>query len=251
MKIFTEHQERWLTGIGLLIVVATIGIIDSYIVMWTFLGAIYILAFHEAMLLFKLNVLGAYIWAMLLWVFAYFYPNPDDLFFVMALIFAGSLAYLHNFDKRLLLPFLYPASGFFFFLALYKDYHIFTLFWLLSTVAIVDIGAFLVGKVIGKHPFSDTSPNKTWEGVIGGLVLATIVGSIVGSTIVPLEIAIVVTFVTALAAIFGDLFESYLKREAGVKDSGNILPGHGGMLDRVDGFIFGAPTMLILLRSLL
>jgi phosphatidate cytidylyltransferase len=251
MKIFTDHQERWLTGLGLFVLVAIIGILDNYVVMWTFIGVIYILAFHEAMLLFKLRSLGAYMWAMLLWVFAYFYPNPDDLFFVIAMIFAGSLAYLHNFDKRLILPFLYPASGVFFFLVLYKDYHVLTLFWLLVAVSMSDIGAFLVGKAIGKTKFSDTSPNKTWEGVIGGVVLATVFGSFVGSYIVPFGIALVVTFVTAVASIFGDLFESYIKREAGVKDSGNILPGHGGVLDRIDGFIFGAPTMLILLRALL
>ena len=55
----------------------------------------------------------------------------------------------------------------------------------------------------------------------------------------------------AFASIFGDLFESYLKREAGVKDSGDILPGHGGILDRIDGYIFGAPMMVITLRVLL
>jgi len=250
-KIFTDHQERWLTGIGLLALVGIIGWIDSFFVMWVFLGAIYIFAFYEAMKLFKLTSSAAYVWAVLLWIIAYFYPNPDDLFFLIAIIFAASLAYFHNFDKRLILPFLYPVSGVLFFLILYADYGIQAMFWLLVTVALTDVGAFFTGKAIGKTKFSDTSPNKTLEGVIGGVVLATTVGTYVGLFIAPFWIALIVTLVTSVSSIFGDLFESYLKREAGVKDSGDILPGHGGILDRIDGYLFGAPMMIISLRAFL
>jgi len=250
-KIFTDHQERWLTGIGLLALVGLIGWIDSFFVMWVFLGAIYIFAFYEAMKLFKLTSSGAYVWAVLLWIIAYFYPNPDDLFFLIAIIFAASLAYFHNFDKRLILPFLYPVSGVLFFLILYADYGIQAMFWLLVTVALTDVGAFFTGKAIGKTKFSDTSPNKTLEGVIGGVVIATIIGTYVGLLIAPFWIALIVTLVTSVSSIFGDLFESYLKREAGVKDSGDLLPGHGGILDRIDGYLFGAPMMIIALRAFL
>jgi len=250
-KIFTDHQERWLTGIGLLALVGIIGWIDSFFVMWVFLGAIYIFAFYEAMKLFKLTSSAAYVWAVLLWIIAYFYPNPDDLFFLIAIIFAASLAYFHNFDKRLILPFLYPVSGVLFFLILYADYGIQAMFWLLVTVALTDVGAFFIGKAIGKTKFSDTSPNKTLEGVMGGVVIATIVGTYVGLLIAPFWIALIVTLVTSVSSIFGDLFESYLKREAGVKDSGDLLPGHGGILDRIDGYLFAAPMMIIALRAFL
>jgi len=250
-KFFTDHQERWLTGIGLLALVGFIGWIDSFFVMWVFLGAMYIFAFYEAMKLFKLTSSAAYVWAVLLWIIAYFYPNPDDLFFLIAIIFGASLAYFHNFDKRLILPFLYPVSGILFFLVLYADYGIQAMFWLLVTVALTDVGAFFTGKTIGKTKFSDTSPNKTLEGVIGGVVIATLAGTYAGLHIAPFWTALVVTFVTALASVFGDLFESYLKREAGVKDSGDILPGHGGILDRIDGYLFGAPMMIIALRAFL
>jgi phosphatidate cytidylyltransferase len=251
MNIFTDHQARWLTGIGLLLVVGFIGWLDNYFVMWAFLGVIYIFAFYEAMKLFRLSNTSAYFWATLLWVFAYFFPNPDDLFYLVAIIFGGSIAYLHNFDKRLILPFLYPASGVFFFLILYRDFGIEAMVWLLVTVALTDVMAFFTGKAIGKTKFSDTSPNKTLEGVAGGIVFATIFGSMAGSYVAPTSIAIVVTFFTSVSSIFGDLFESYLKREAGVKDSGDILPGHGGILDRIDGYIFGAPMMVLALRALL
>jgi len=250
-KFFTDHQERWLTGIGLLALAGFIGWIDSFFVMWVFLGTMYIFAFYEAMKLFKLTSSGAYVWAVLLWLIAYFYPNPDDLFFLIAIIFAASLAYFHNFDRRLILPFLYPVSGILFFLVLYADYGIEAMFWLLVTVALTDVGAFFTGKAIGKTKFSDTSPNKTLEGVVGGIVIATLVGTYVGLHIAPFWTALIVTFVTSLASIFGDLFESYLKREAGVKDSGDILPGHGGILDRIDGYLFGAPMMIIALRAFL
>lgn len=250
-KIFTEYQERWITGIGLLILVGFIGWIDNFFIMWLFLGVIYIFAFYEAMKLFNLTSSGAYLWAIVLWLIAFFYPNPDDLFFFMAVIFASSLAYFHNFDKRLLLPFLYPVSGILFFLILYQDFGIASMFWLLVTVALTDIGAFFTGKAIGKTKFSDTSPNKTLEGVFGGIVVATIAGTYAGLYVVEFWIALSVSFVTAIASVFGDLFESYLKREAGVKDSGDLLPGHGGILDRIDGYLFGAIMMVVALRALI
>ena len=250
-KIFTDYQARWITGIGLLALVGFIGWLDSFFVMWTFLGIVYMFAFYEAMKLFKLVAPSAYFWAAFLWLVAYFYPNPDDLFFFIAVIFASSLAYFHNFDKRLLLPFLYPVSGILFFLILYQDFGIESMFWLLVTVALTDMGAFFTGKAIGKTKFSDTSPNKTLEGVFGGIIIATAAGSFAGLFVVDLWIAFIVTLVTSIASVFGDLFESYLKREAGVKDSGDILPGHGGILDRIDGYLFGAVIMVIALRSLI
>ena len=245
----TDFQKRVLTAIGLLGLVGFIGWVDNFFTMWLFLGVVYIFAFYEAMKLFNLKNTSAYFWAIVLWIIAYFYPNPDDLFFLIAIIFAGSIAYFHNFNQRLLLPFLYPVSGILFFLVLYVDYGVQAMLWLLVTVALTDVGAFFVGKAIGKTKFSDTSPNKTLEGVFGGILVATIFGTYIGLNIVPFWIALVVTFITASSSIFGDLFESYLKREAGVKDSGDILPGHGGILDRIDGYLFGAPMMIIALRA--
>ncbi|MBD3789312.1 MAG: phosphatidate cytidylyltransferase [Campylobacterales bacterium] len=250
-KFFTDYQERWMTGLVLLALVAFIGWIDSFFIMWTFLGAIYIFAFYEAMKLFDLTAPSMYVWAIVLWIVAYFYPNPDDLFFFMAIIFAGSLAYFHNFDKRLLLPFLYPVSGILFFLILYEDFGIESMFWLLVVVALTDVGAFFTGKAIGRTKFSDTSPNKTLEGVFGGVIIATLVGSFAGLYVADWGITFIVSLATSVASVFGDLFESYLKREAGVKDSGDLLPGHGGILDRIDGYLFGAVIMVIALRSLL
>ena len=205
-KFFTDYQERWLTGLGLLALVGFIGWVDNYFIMWLFLGVVYMFSFYEAMKLFKLVSPAAYFWASFLWFFAYAYPNPDDLFFLIAIIFGAFLAYFHNFDKRLILPFLYPIGGIFFFLILYKDFGIQTMLWLLITVALTDIGAFFIGKAIGKTKFSDTSPNKTLEGVVGGVIVATIFGTYAGLYIAPFWIALIITFLTAIASIFGDLF---------------------------------------------
>ena len=95
-KLFTDYQARWLTGIGLLALVGFIGWVDNFFVMWTFLGVVYIFAFYEAMKLFKLTGPSMYVWAVLLWLVAYFYPNPDDLFFFMAVLFEHSASHLHR-----------------------------------------------------------------------------------------------------------------------------------------------------------
>jgi len=247
----SEFQQRLITGVGLFALVLVIGLIDSFTLTWAFLGVVYIIAFFEAMRLFELRSNSAFFWAVFIWIVAYFYPNPDDLFFLIAVIFGASIAYFHNFDKRLLLPFLYPASGMLFILMLYRDFGIMTMLWLVATITLTDTGAYFTGKNFGKTKFSDTSPNKTLEGVFGGVLLATVAGTIIGTFVVPFWIAAAVTLATSLSSVFGDLFESYLKREAGTKDSGDILPGHGGVLDRIDGYLFGAIMMLISMRALI
>ncbi len=120
--------------------------------------------------------------------------------------------------------------------------------WILVLLAGVwsfDTGAYLVGRAIGRRPFLPwISPKKTLEGVLGGLVVATVVVALVlwisGSS--PLE-ALILGPLLGVVAQSGDLAESLLKRSAGVKDSGTLLPGHGGILDRVDSILFAAPVL--------
>lgn len=253
MKFITDNKERWITGVALLVVTLLVGYIDNKFVMWLYLGAFYLVGFNEAVKLFEVKQKSPYIYAVIIWIIAYVYPNPDDLFFLMAIFFGAKLAYTKEHDKKkLILPFLYPAVGFLFLFMLYTTYGINWLIWLLVVVAFTDVGAFFVGKSIGKTPFSPTSPNKTLEGVIGGVLVATIAGTIFAYSmdLDTVFIALVISLFTAIASIFGDLFESYLKREAGVKDSGTLLPGHGGVLDRLDGYLFGSVIMIILLRAI-
>lgn len=124
---------------------------------------------------------------------------------------------------------------------------------LLFTVWAYDTGAFLVGRTIGRTPFlRHISPSKTVEGVVGGVVASTIVVGLMlwGLGQNPLH-ALVLGPLTALAAQAGDLAESVIKRAAGAKDSGTLIPGHGGMLDRVDSFIFAAPVMTLYVLAFL
>ena len=112
-----------------------------------------------------------------------------------------------------------------------------------------DTFAYLVGKSIGKHKLLErVSPKKTIEGFIGGMVF-TIIASIIISqfyTFFNVTLWIITAIIISLFGTLGDLVESKFKREAGVKDSGNIMPGHGGILDRLDSVIFVVPFLYIL-----
>jgi phosphatidate cytidylyltransferase len=117
--------------------------------------------------------------------------------------------------------------------------------WVLGIVWATDIGAYLVGRTFGRSKLAPAiSPGKTWEGLIGGTACA-VAGALASSVLVEgpgiLELA-VLGFAVALCAQAGDLLESWFKRYFGFKDSGRIMPGHGGILDRVDG-LFAAATI--------
>ncbi len=250
MSILSQSRTRILTGVALVALVLFVGWIDNFFLVWTTLGIAYMFAFYEAGRLFGLHSNSSFAYALIIWLLAAIYPYPDDLFVLMGVVFASYAAYKPKTDWRLFLPFAYPTAGMLFFLTLYLDYGMSAMLWLIVVVALTDIGAYIVGKTIGKHQFSKTSPNKTLEGVIGGVVIATIAGVWFGVHIVDLDKAIMITLAVSISSIFGDLYESYLKRAAGVKDSGDILPGHGGMLDRIDGYLFSTIVMVILLRGL-
>ena len=118
--------------------------------------------------------------------------------------------------------------------------------WLWLIVAASDTGAFFCGSYCGKRRLSPRiSPNKTVEGALGGLALALVVGAVFEMLFihnVSFWGSLGFAAVTAAAGQIGDLFESALKRAGGIKDSGHLLPGHGGILDRLDGVIFAAPV---------
>lgn len=120
------------------------------------------------------------------------------------------------------------------------------LFWLFVLTTATDVGAYFVGKAYGKnHLAKQLSPGKTWEGAIGGGAIATL---LCASTLIlwqsyAVGAALLLTLVLVCISVFGDLFESLLKRTSGIKDSGTILPGHGGALDRIDSVIAVLPLL--------
>ncbi|MCF6172849.1 MAG: phosphatidate cytidylyltransferase [Campylobacteraceae bacterium] len=249
--IYNSHKDRILTGFALLFIVLVIVVIDNLFITWLFFGVVYLIAFYEAMELFAIKDSRFFVYAIALWLAALVYPNPDDLIYIVLIIVISIMAHTKEVNFKLIAPILYPSASMLFLLALYKDFGMSSLVWLVAIVASSDVGAYIVGKSIGKRAFSKTSPNKTWEGTIGGIVIATVLGSLVGLSNVDIGTSIFVSFFVALCAVWGDLFESYLKREAGIKDSGTIFPGHGGMLDRCDGYMFAGVIMTVLLRGLL
>jgi phosphatidate cytidylyltransferase len=124
-----------------------------------------------------------------------------------------------------------------------------TLLFMFTLVWIVDIGAYFSGRKFGRHKLAVAiSPGKTWEGVYGGvaatLVWMLLVYALVDGWQLGLTPYLMIGLATVSVSIFGDLFVSVLKREAGVKDSGKLLPGHGGVLDRIDSVIAAAPVFV-------
>lgn len=114
-----------------------------------------------------------------------------------------------------------------------------------------DSGAYLFGKLFGKHKLAPkVSPGKTWEGFAGGLLTSALIAWLFGRY-APLDVVpstlLICSVVAALASVLGDLTESMFKREAGIKDSGHMIPGHGGILDRIDSLTAAVPVFACLM----
>jgi len=130
------------------------------------------------------------------------------------------------------------------------QHHPLLVLYLIFLVAVTDSGAYFTGKALGKNKLApELSPGKTREGMFGG-VAGAVVWSVLGAWFFDLPATewlyfILLSLVAALMSVSGDLFESLIKREAGLKDSGNILPGHGGVLDRVDGLVATLPLFTL------
>ena len=124
---------------------------------------------------------------------------------------------------------------------------------LIVAIWVNDTMAYLVGSVIGKTPLSAISPNKTWEGTIAGVILSVVLVTKVMGIYIPMpeKIIFIISLTAAIAGTFGDLLESKLKRLAQVKDSGSMMPGHGGFLDRFDSILLATPFVWLILQFLL
>jgi phosphatidate cytidylyltransferase len=125
---------------------------------------------------------------------------------------------------------------------------------LLATIVISDSAQYYCGRAFGRTPLAPTiSPKKTVEGAIGGVIFGTAAMAIGGAYVFPDVRPAVMTLAAAsvvVLGIVGDLFESLLKRSAGVKDSSHLIPGHGGILDRIDSWLFAGPLYYVFTRYL-
>jgi phosphatidate cytidylyltransferase len=119
---------------------------------------------------------------------------------------------------------------------------------MIATVVVADTGAYFFGRAFGKHKLAlHVSPGKSWEGFWGGLLSCSLLATIVAalSNIAGWPSILVVLLFTSLASVLGDLLESMIKRHRGIKDSGYLLPGHGGLLDRLDSITAAAPIFVL------
>ncbi|PKL75156.1 MAG: hypothetical protein CVV27_16800, partial [Candidatus Melainabacteria bacterium HGW-Melainabacteria-1] len=129
------------------------------------------------------------------------------------------------------------------------------LVWALTTVAFSDIGAYFMGKFFGRRPyFQHLSPNKTLEGALGGIASSVLIASLLGIAFahwMPIPWYHLLILATGMACLgqVGDLIESLIKRDMDVKDSGTLIPGHGGMLDRIDSYLLLAPFLYYYLTN--
>ena len=181
--------------------------------------------------------------ASFLWYLARVEPSADPVAGISSTIFVTVwIGGFGSFGALLLDPSLFP------------DRHgvAFLLAAVITTVA-TDVASLLVGSAFGRHPMAPSiSPNKTWEGFLGGAVASILVAVIVVHFIHPWTIgkALVLGIVVAVAAPLGDLSQSMIKRNLGVKDMGRLMPGHGGILDRVDGLLFVLPATYFVVKAL-
>ncbi len=173
--------------------------------------------------------------------------NPEGVT-TMAVTLFGLLyvAWLGNFMTRV--NFAVPKDGRYFVMLL------------VVVTKFTDIGAYCVGSTLGRHKMTPRiSPKKTWEGTFGGMVFAMVSSALtfhflsdkLGPHGMTMTHALIIGFLLGAAAVIGDLAESLVKRETGIKDSSNILPGHGGALDLIDSLLFTAPLLYVYMRLIL
>lgn len=250
-SIAMQDSNRFWSSVVMIVCLAIIFWINNLTLTWLIMGVLYLVAFFESTKLYKINfhALGLLL-AVLLWVGIY-YSHEALVVALFALCVASVSIVASNSNPKYALPFIYPTLPFVAIFVLYAAHGVGYLIWLIVVVAIADIFAYYGGKQFGKTKLCEASPKKTLEGALCGFIASIVVGSISGIGIFGgFYLALIASAIVVVIAIIGDLFESALKRKAEVKDSGSILPGHGGILDRMDAILFGSIAMLMCLSFL-
>ena len=261
------HLKRWLTGIiAVPILIYVIGPGPR----WLFHGLLYLVSVVGIVEFFRITmpnlpvlikVLSALLAFLLFWFIS---KGPFFMSFAIAslgviipltlylLVYRSHRDHAIEDTGKIVLGLLYvclPLS-FLIFIDRHPKGNIW-IFFLLAVIFMNDTGAFYVGKAFGKHKlYPSVSPGKTWEGAVGGL-LSGLLAALIFVRIFPIiqlnfDLLVLATSFSIMGQV-GDLAESMLKRSHGVKDSGTILPGHGGVLDRIDALLFSIPILYIFL----
>ncbi len=263
-----EIFNRLITG-GLYVAVLLSAILlnsDAFDLLLMFFGLVCLYEFKKMTKLRGNYIFVAY---LLLWCgfiylysdYAYFKVIVHTLLLITITVNIALLFYLFSKKekyfstlKKFFIGIFYIGSGCIF-LAMIpyqdSDFAKFLIMGVFILIWVNDSFAYLIGKKIGKNKlFPSVSPKKTWEGFIGGLVFALIASYFIASYETKLNITqwVILTLVLVISGSLGDLLESKFKRAAGIKDSGALLPGHGGMLDRLDSLLFAAPFAYLTLN---
>lgn len=221
----------------------------------------FIIAWYEWSKLFNFSF-SLLVYGLLLLFSSFYILNKVSPFYLPFFLLVGSFApFILNFQKEtfekkffpLFLGIIYLFIGFVSLKILIQNYSRELILFLFCVVFANDTGAYLVGKKWGDTPFfSEISPKKTWEGFFGGISFALLVALVLNFVFlsIPLLSLLTLALMLAFIGVLGDLFESAVKRLVGKKDSGAIIPGHGGILDRIDGLLWAAPMYLFFLEVL-
>lgn len=240
------ESARIISGLVLAFGVLIILLINEYILNFAIFGLLLFFAFKEGKTLLKTEQ-GSLSLVLAVFVLGTLLEKPLLIGVLLYLFMLGVAVYKKEKNLNATFIYLYPTLPVLALWQVYVSYGIFALFWLIFIVCLCDSGAYFVGKFIGKSPFSASSPNKTKEGVIAGLIFGTLFGALLGLFVYNFFFSLLISFLVCVFAVIGDLLESYLKRKAKVKDSGDLIPGHGGILDRIDALIIASFVMVALL----
>jgi len=259
--------QRIITGLGLVFVIFLALFYLNYYLFFIFSGLVFLIAAWEWFsfsqknnFLIKIILLILLTSSML--IFGFCLGNPIFLgglylgvgvwlLNILLILWPQELALKNNFYLNIS-SFLILIPAWMGLVFLFKPFHPWALIYLILITALADTGAYFSGKFLGKHKLApQISPKKTWEGALGGLLISGFLSSIFfeyfGNKASASFIQIfLISLGLVLLSIFGDLFESLLKRQHGIKDSGVILPGHGGVLDRIDSLIAVLPFFALL-----
>jgi phosphatidate cytidylyltransferase len=227
--LFAATRELILLSLRLAPAIAVIGSVLFALLYWWSVSVI------SALLIYWQSLAGLVLWAMIAIALLFYRHSGNWPLLARVLLLAISLDLLWI-----------CAHGLVF---LHMVYGGEMLLFVLSLVWVADTGAYFTGRAFGRHKLAPAiSPGKTLEGLFGGLLAnllwLMLVYHFSGGWGLSLLQFIIIGSVTSLVSVVGDLFESVLKREAGVKDSGKLLPGHGGMLDRIDSIIAATPVYI-------
>ena len=256
-------KHRVITGVILLLIVLSALFAESEVFWRLLISLMILIGFWEWLALCGVRSLGGQVVSYLSFaiccyllqagfVSLYFLAPAACIAWLGIICFTVSdyLDFLHRPFAKLLLGIAVLAIGGWFVIELKTiEYGAYWVLCFFVSIWAADIGAYFFGRKFGKTKLSPTvSPSKTWEGLFGGLILVTLI-------FVPLLfywfspssalLLLLTVLTTAVISVFGDLFESKLKRYAGIKDSSQILPGHGGVLDRIDSLLAGAPYFVL------